>query len=520
MIWYRSPAVRSSPCCRRLTFGALAYLAAFVAWVYVGAGSERERAVIADAAFLPVSLVAAFVALRSTAGAGGGDRVARCWRWIAAGLGCVWVGDVLWFVYEVVLDTSPFPSLADAAYLAFYPCLVVGLLALPARPSVGARRMLALDAATVVLGGAMVVWYLVIEPTLRQGDQSALVVALSLAFPVGDLLLLFAVGVVLIRRVEVARRVIWLLVIAVALFVASDIAYAHASLLGEYRSGSWTDAGWMAAQVLTALAAVFQHGGHLGRGDVGPRPDRGLLSALPYSAVVSSYALVVLVGGREVSDGLLGLLVGTGFMTVLVLSRQLAASRENARLFAEVHRLAVTDPLTGLNTRRALLDSAEQEVRVAARTRTPVSMMMIDIDHFKHVNDSLGHAVGDLVLTAVGRRCRDSVRETDLLARYGGDEMTAVLPGLSAYEAFVVAERFRAAVDALPIDTEAGAVPVTVSVGLATVTGGASLDDLLVRADKALYDAKQAGRNCVRAFADEPVPLPASQPAKHGSAVI
>ncbi len=480
-----------------VTFVASAYLVAFAAWVFVGAGDATQRATIADSAFLPVSLVAAAMAWRSTRLSAKGSRASRGWRWIAMGFLCYSVGDILWFYFEVVRHIAPFPSAADAAYLGFYPCLTAGLLLLPARRSGAAWRMLGLDAAIVVLGGGMVVWYLVVEPTFAQGGQSGLAASLSVAYPVGDLLLLFSAAWVLLRRVDVANKGVWVLLAAVGLFVVSDVAYARQSLLGTYRSGSWTDAGWMSAQVLTIIAAI-RHG-RRGRSPGEPparrRASGAAVSSLPYAAVAISYGLVVLVGGRDASRGLQGLLLGAGLMTLLVLARQVAASRENARLFDEVRRLAMTDQLTGLLTRRAFVEVASHALDEAARDGTPVSVVILDIDHFKGFNDSLGHAAGDAVLTSVARCCREEVRAGDAVARLGGDELVALLPGLSADAALAVAERFRAAVAASPLVTAAGPVAVTLSIGVATAFGRRDLDDLLAEADRALYQAKGAGRD-------------------------
>ena len=485
---------------------AFAYLVVFVAWVASGVGGEQARAVIADVAFLPVSLVAAAMAWRSARTNAASRRTVRGWRAIAAGFLCYAVGDFLWFYFEVVRHISPFPSIADAGYLAFYPCITVGLLLLPSVRSGGARRMLGLDVATVVLGGGMVVWYVVIEPTVAQGGVGGLAVLLSLAYPVGDILLLFAGAYVLLRRVSTADDFVWVLLGAVGLFVVSDIAYANASLLGTFRSGSWIDAGWMSAQVLMILAAVRG-----GRGRLTPVPPRARLqastnavSSLPYAAMLVAYGLVALVGGRDASRSLRGLLVGAGVMTVLVLSRQVAASRENARLFEQVQRLAQTDPVTGLLTRRALIEIATSELEAAARDDTLVSVIMIDIDHFKGFNDTLGHAAGDAVLGLVALRCREQLRANDAVARYGGDELVALVPGMSGAAALNVAERFRTALAADPLATASGLVPVTVSVGVATAVGGRCLDELLADADRALYQAKAAGRNRAVLFASPP----------------
>jgi diguanylate cyclase (GGDEF)-like protein len=128
-----------------------------------------------------------------------------------------------------------------------------------------------------------------------------------------------------------------------------------------------------------------------------------------------------------------------------------------------------------------------------------MSLVLLDVDHFKHINDQRGHATGDRVLEAVGRLIGTTMRRYDICARWGGEEFVALLPGIDRAEAAAVAERLRAAVAALWIEDGRGAaVPVTASFGVSTRLVGESFDAFLDRADKAMYAAKAAGRNCVR----------------------
>lgn len=180
------------------------------------------------------------------------------------------------------------------------------------------------------------------------------------------------------------------------------------------------------------------------------------------------------------------------------LSGRAALAIENARLYEEVQRLSVTDPLTGLFNRRGLLTMGENELRRAHRFRHPTAMIMVDIDHFKKVNDTYGHAVGDDVLRVVAERLRHSLRTQDILARYGGEEFAILVPECNSQMAEHVAERLRLLFDSHPVDTPSGEVAITVSLGAAV--NRMMQEDLLVlldRADSALYAAKQAGRNCV-----------------------
>lgn len=170
--------------------------------------------------------------------------------------------------------------------------------------------------------------------------------------------------------------------------------------------------------------------------------------------------------------------------------------QERARMIRKLRELSVTDELTGLANRRRLTQLLDEEVRRSARTGHMFAVLMIDLDHFKLVNDRFGHQTGDRVLKQCATALRQSVRTTDLVGRYGGEEFCVVLPETSAAGAHRVAEKLREAVGVLP-----DPVP-TISVGLALWEPRSSVDDLLRRADQALYKAKEAGRNRTVVYGD------------------
>jgi diguanylate cyclase (GGDEF)-like protein len=191
---------------------------------------------------------------------------------------------------------------------------------------------------------------------------------------------------------------------------------------------------------------------------------------------------------------------GEGVMTeaqiqiAAAIAAQGMTAYENARLFSQVRRMATVDGLTGLYNRNHFFGEAERRLRVGRRQ---ISAIMMDIDHFKRINDRYGHPVGDEVIRAVARRLRESVGVDDVLGRYGGEEFAVVtLP--VAMPAAELAGRLHRAVSGLPVPTDAGVLPVTISVGVAGPDGGEQdLRQLMARADAALYQAKQAGRNRV-----------------------
>ncbi len=183
------------------------------------------------------------------------------------------------------------------------------------------------------------------------------------------------------------------------------------------------------------------------------------------------------------------------YLRNVALQREVA-ERIKAQAAAEL--LSITDQLTGLFNRRHLLFMAENEVAQALRYRTPLSLVIFDIDSFKKVNDNFGHAAGDKVLAVVSSHVLTGLRPGDVLGRYGGEEFVIVLPHTSTEAARLTIERIRKGIAALVVGTGSGEVSVTISAGIAGLAGEGSddrLDQLLERADRALYAAKAAGRN-------------------------
>ncbi len=170
----------------------------------------------------------------------------------------------------------------------------------------------------------------------------------------------------------------------------------------------------------------------------------------------------------------------------------------NAKLFAEVQRLATTDDLTGLHNRRAFFAIAETEFRYARTHKVSISVVMIDIDHFKKVNDTFGHTVGDDVIRWIAHECQPLLRAKDTLARYGGEEFALLLPSTTKEDAFNLAERIRHRIANYSMPISHHTVKVTLSLGVATITDKMDdVNDLLNLADRRLYGAKARGRNQV-----------------------
>lgn len=184
--------------------------------------------------------------------------------------------------------------------------------------------------------------------------------------------------------------------------------------------------------------------------------------------------------------------------TLSLFASQVATALQNASLLAEVQRLAITDELTGVFNRRYFFNRAEVEFSRAKRYSHPLTALVADIDHFKQFNDRYGHLVGDQVLQVVARLMLTSLRDSDILGRYGGEEFSILLPDTDVKAAASAAERLLSCIAATPIETDAGSLQVQISIGVAGLGKATpTLHDLINHADQAMYEAKETGRNRV-----------------------
>jgi diguanylate cyclase (GGDEF)-like protein len=223
--------------------------------------------------------------------------------------------------------------------------------------------------------------------------------------------------------------------------------------------------------------------------------------------------IIMLTGEAEQEDKVEGLELGADdyitkpFQYPELIARVRAGKRIvdlQKELMETNHRLellSITDGLTKLNNHRHFQDELVRTFEESQRYQRPLSLAMIDIDFFKKVNDTYGHPVGDEVLRAVSALYKESVRSTDLVARYGGEEFAVMMPETELNDGITFAEQIRSMIEATPIDTQAGPLRVTVSIGVAGVPGSRIHDpkDLIIAADMALYRAKKGGRNQVQA---------------------
>ncbi|TBU73449.1 hypothetical protein DNK06_20770 [Pseudomonas daroniae] len=169
----------------------------------------------------------------------------------------------------------------------------------------------------------------------------------------------------------------------------------------------------------------------------------------------------------------------------------------NSLLYRVAIQSALRDPLTNTGNRIAMDQVLGREIELARRNAQPLSLLMLDIDHFKRINDEHGHSAGDEMLKAVATTLKDQLRNIDMVFRYGGEEFLVLLSDTSSEGAALVGERLRQSVMELQYVTQGKPIEMSISLGCATLEAGEPIESLLTRADKALYSAKRSGRNCM-----------------------
>jgi signal transduction histidine kinase len=310
-----------------------AYLAVYISW-QIWRWIPIDETTVGQVILKPIDIAAAWVAWQASRSSQASPRVALAWRLIAWGLLGQLAGGLAGTAYEL-LGRSPYPSLADPLYLSFYPLMLAALLVLPATRLTRSQRLrLVLDLATTALGAAVVVWYVLIAPTARAGDQSAVQMAFSLAYPVGDTILIVGVASLLLRGVAKSmRRALWLVTAGLCLFVVGDVVWAYVTLHGVFDNGDALNITYAVALALFIVAARCKGPIEAAEPEL-VRSQR--VSWMPYLAVAAGFAVLLTSEVREGVSWPLILTVAATALAVLVTVRQLVAQRE---LVAVQHEL-------------------------------------------------------------------------------------------------------------------------------------------------------------------------------------
>ncbi|HEX4981329.1 MAG TPA: EAL domain-containing protein [Ilumatobacteraceae bacterium] len=423
------------------------------------------------------------------------------WAWILGGQVLFLFGDLGFNYFSYLSSSGATYSFADAFYLAGYPCIAVGLVLLlrvqgPLKDFGGL-----VDGLIVAVGAGVFLWVFLMAPTAADTTLTVTDRLIGCAYPAGDLLLITIGAQVAVRQ---SHRGIpfWTMTASLMMMLLADVGYTFLSLHSTYTVGGLLDAGWWISYVLMVAAAV-----HPGAFKVAQRlpeneqPRMTVRRLVVLGAVTfASPVLLAVRAGLGQSLDLPALLGGTMVMFALVVFRLVLVTREldvsRMRLFHD----ATHDALTGLASRTVFAERVD-----AARARRQpadahAAVLSIDLDDFKSVNDSLGHAAGDRLLCVIAERLSALLRPGDTVARLGGDEFAILLESVPAGAVSVVAQR---AIDTISQPVDVGVdLPVflSASVGIAFADLAADVGMVMRDADVAMYLAKHRGKGRYEVF--------------------
>ena len=417
------------------------------------------------------------------------------WVLIVLGQFLFIAGDVTWSVYEDVLHIDAYPNLGDVFYVSGYVLIAVGLSMLwrfqRAIGNVGA----VVDGLIVAVAAAVLLWVFFIGPAVLDGSGGFAERAFNTAYPAGDLLLI-AMGAQLAMRV--GRSIpSWILLVGVLALLVADLWYAYLAADDAYSVGDPVDAFWWISYVAIASLVVHERVGELSHARIDPSGPRvTLLRVAVLAATTMAAPLTIAVrasAGRSLELG--PLLGGTILLFLLVVVRLAIVAEQLETSRGRLEHDATHDSLTGLGNRALYSERVRQALAATQTTPHRTAVLCIDLDDFKTVNDSLGHAAGDRMLQEIGTRLRSVVRRADSVARLGGDEFAILVDGEPAEAALEIADRLLVEL-ARPVVLGPNATAhSSASIGIAFGSVGDSVESLLRDADIAMYTAKNNGKS-------------------------
>jgi diguanylate cyclase len=389
---------------------------------------------------------------------------------------------------------------ADAFWLMLYPGLVTGLSLFAHRRSAAQDWSTIVDAAIVVVGLSLLAWVFVVDASLHKTTMHLVGFFVVVAYPIGDLAVLGVLVRLLLQQGGERNMALRYIAVSLALFLCGDLSWLVVSrfdLVLAPALHNALDAAFLLAFACFGAAAVHRDAGQLTL----PRPvqERGvspkLLFILATTSLIPSMLLIHQALRGAVTNGIaIGL--SSAVLFLLVMLRVIGLLRQVEVQARQLGAISRTDELTGLLNRRAWMQELGSALEGCRRWNLPLSVALIDLDHFKAFNDAHGHQAGDALLREASGAWREATRSPDMLGRYGGEEFILVMPNTDVPGAWPLLERFRPLMPSRQ----------TFSAGLALWDGQEGLDALLRRVDAALYGAKAQGRNRTVVAQTNPTP--------------
>lgn len=498
-----------------------------------GAVAQAQAGTVSNLMQLLTSLLGALVCFDSSRRQGD-LRQRRSWMLLGLGIGAWASGQAVYAWYELVLGSEvPVPSVADIGFLAFPVLAALAMVRLPRQAMTRAAVVRSvLDGLVIATSLLVVVWVTTLRDIWASGAAEIHALLVTAAYPVGDVMLMTMVLLRVAGAERVRLRVLLPLVAGLGSFAVADVGYVISTTAGTYASGTLFDLGWVSGFLLMTVAAVVAHpAGSLRQPltalDEGDQATPNLPAwgglLLPYlSVLVAASALA----GRLDGHGTFTRteIFFAGALVLLVLGRQFAMLVDNRALLRALHtqrdrarHQALHDSLTGLANRALFHDRVTHALTLNRRGEGVTTVLFCDLDDFKLVNDRWGHAAGDAVLVQAAARLVAELREQDTVARLGGDEFAILLEG--SPDPGAVAQRLVSALFA-PVLVDGEPVQLSISIGVASASHAEAVttDELLCRADRAMYLVKadgKAGWRQVESRDDVPGNRPLSMSGHH-----
>ena len=524
----------------------LAILALLLPFIFIAMSlstkDEYSRTIISDLSspiYNLIATIALVIAAKESSKIS--KRLAVGWGILAIAQFSFALGDILWAIIELGLKKPPFPSVADGAYLLFYPLFLLGIFILPSkRYNLTEWVKRTLDLSIVMIASILGFWIFLIGPII-ENNTPFLEKILTAAYPAGDLILLFALLVIIYYRSEkFILGSIWILALGSIVMIVTDSIYSYQALSGTYVTGGILDLGWIISYLLIAFAGFYQAVIAQTFKEEDTLPYKSIvlrerisqvLAYLPYVCVGSAFYLLQRYRNLESPIRSTALFFAVGVIIGLVIIRQIIALTEINHLISNLkksldqgnlqaaelsqinHDLqqemikrkrveeqllhdALHDGLTGLANRVLFLDRLGHAIEIAKREPDFLyGVLFLDIDNFKTINDRLGHLSGDQILIEIAQRLKICTRSIDTVARYGGDEFVILIEHSYEENAVIaVADRISTEIQ-YPFIHKGNEILITCSIGIIEgIAGYDNSEDILRDVDIALYRAKDMGK--------------------------
>lgn len=463
----------------------------FYSWSFVFNGNEWMGLLGASAIPIIVGVVSftwIFKAYRTISG-----KHRYFWHILSIGVFIHTSGSVVWVYYILFYGIENFPNVSYLLWLLGYVSFLVALIykTILVGGSTLNNPYIFNIAIFMIVASSLSIYYL-IEPILKLSNYSLSMTIMNVAFQITNLSILFAVTTLYyLSRQSNESKLMTIIISGFFLQILADSSYAYLSINNSYQIGSIIDPIWMTSVFLIGFAGLYAQTGVEPKWHTKPPFFKSAESFFPY---VSTVVLIILVI-TSYQANFNALSFGLTAVFFIIIGRQLIIINQNKRLMSQYKHFAYHDYLTGLNNRTSFKEDLDNIIQDAKQTNKKVALLLLDLDRFKMVNDTLGHHIGDNVLKKVSSRLKSTLGKRDEIYRLGGDEFVLVLSDASEEECRIVGDKIINEFT-MPFFIAHHQITITPSIGISLYPeNGAYYEALLKSADAAMYLAKDSGKN-------------------------